>query len=90
MTNPNPSGETPENVAALATRPAALDHAAVTLLGVFGSSDSLRALVRLPGGRIRQVEPGQRLGLGRIAGIDATGLMLTKNGRTDRIAIPGG
>ena len=62
----------------------------LTLLGIFGPNEDLRALVRLPGGAVRTVEPGQRFGRGKIVGIDAAGLMVLKNGQTRRISMPGG
>lgn len=82
------AGATPANVAAQATNSAALDPSALNLLGVFGPPDNLRALVRLPGGKVQQVGPGQRLAWGRIVAIDATGLMVLENGRTSRITMP--
>lgn len=90
MTNLTLAGATPANVAAKATETAALDRSALSLLGLFGPSDALRALVRLPGGRIKQVEAGQNLDWGRIVGIDATGIMVLKKGQTTRISMPGG
>jgi len=85
----DPTGETSGVVAQHATQVAALDHAMLTLLGIFGPNDDLRALVRLPGGKVRTVAPGQRFGRARIVGIDAAGLMVVKNGQTRRISMPG-
>lgn len=90
MTNEELAGVTPENVAQLATRPHVLKRSKTTLLGLFGPADGLRALVRLPGGKVQQVAPGQRIAGGRIVAIDADGIMLLKNGETGRISMPGG
>lgn len=90
MTNLILTGATPENVATKATNSNALDRSTLNLLGIFGPTDSMSALVRLPGGRVRKVETGQKLGRGRIVAIDAEGLMMVKNGRSERIGMPGG
>jgi len=89
MTNTVAAGATPANVAAQATLANALDASVLNLLGIFGPADDLRALIRLPGGRVHQVTTGNRLSSGRIVAIDETGLMVLKNGRTTRITIPG-
>jgi hypothetical protein len=89
MTENTLAGATPENVAAHSTIPDVLDRSAINLLGIYGPKNSLRALVRLPSGRIQKVEAGKRFGLGRIVGIDADGLMVLKNGQTRRVEISG-
>jgi len=78
------------NVARLATQDKALNQKSLTLMGVFGPSEDLSALMRLPSGRVRKVTRGTRLPSGRIVGIDANGVLLEKNGTTHRLAIPGG
>jgi hypothetical protein len=90
MANPNSPGATPENVASHATLTDALDRSALNLLGVFGPSEDLKALVRLPNGRVQQIGTGKRLAWGQIVAIDAAGLMVLKNGKTRRIEMPGG
>lgn len=90
MTNPTPAGATPANVAAQATRPDALASGELNLLGIFGPSENLSALVRLANGRVVQVETGARLMAGRIVAIDVDGLIVQQNGGTRRIAMPGG
>jgi Tfp pilus assembly protein PilP len=62
----------------------------LNLLGIFGTDNDLRALVRLPGGRVRQVRTGTRLAAGKVVAIDAEGLILLKGTRSTRIALPGG
>jgi ribosomal protein L2 len=90
MANPKPTGETPANVASHATQSDALDRSALNLLGVFGPSENLKALVRLPNGRVQQIDTGKRLAWGQVVAIDAAGLMVLKNGKTRRIEMPGG
>lgn len=88
MANSLRAGETPANVAARATQTGVLNRVQTNLLGVFGPENDLNALVRLPDGRIRRVKPGSRLSMGRVVGVDAKGLMVQTNGRTQRITIP--
>lgn len=80
--------KTPAAVARMATTRA--ETGDFTLLGVFGPEAGMRALVRLSGGRVKQVEPGDRLPQGRVVAIDAEGLMVERHGQTRRIAIAGG
>ncbi|MBL4767366.1 MAG: hypothetical protein JKY94_06555 [Rhodobacteraceae bacterium] len=83
------AGKTPANVANLATRPKGLDLKGLTLLGLFGPTDSLTALVRLPGGKMKRVNTGDRLGGGVVLGIDMDGLVLSQFGQTQRLFLPG-
>jgi len=89
MTSPTKAGTTPANVASLATQSHDLDRRSLTLLGVFGRTDSLTALVRLPGGQVKRVKTGDRLGTGIVQGIDTDGLMLAQHGQTRRLQLPG-
>ncbi|AAV95923.1 hypothetical protein KQ247_02410 [Ruegeria pomeroyi] len=73
-----------------ATQAAKIRANGLTVLGVFGPKDDLRALVRLPGGKIEEVSPGDRTRAGEVMGIDAEGLMLRHGGQTRRIGIAGG
>lgn len=82
------AGKTPANVADLATHSQSLDLKGLTLLGVFGPTDTLSALVRMPGGRTKTVSAGDKLGSGTVVGIDVDGLMLSQFGQTQRLALP--
>lgn len=82
-------GKTPDNVAATATQKQAANLAGITLIGLNGATGAYKALVRIPGGRIKQVTPGSRLSAGKIIAIDENGLILEKNGRTRRVEMPG-
>lgn len=89
MTSKTEAGTTPANVAAQATTSGVLDRNDLALIGLFGQAGDLRALVRLPNGRIETVQTGAKLASGRIVGIDENGMMIQKNGKAQRIAIPG-
>lgn len=84
------AGATPETVARAATIPGALKHEETVVIGLIGRGDRFEALVRAPGGRIKRVRPGSRLPIGRVAGIDRTGIVVEKNGTTRRLGLPGG
>ncbi|WP_425043762.1 hypothetical protein [Primorskyibacter sp. S87] len=83
------AGKVPARVAASATQAGALDTNAMSLLGVFGPAGKMKAMVRLPGGRIKTVQNGSRLESGRIVAIDKDGVMVHRTGSTKRIQIPG-
>lgn len=82
------SSKTPATVARHATTRA--DTSGFTLLGVFGPEARMKALVRLSGGRVKQIETGARLPQGRVVAIDADGVMVERHGKTHRIPVAGG
>ncbi|MBE1284812.1 MAG: hypothetical protein GJ676_15990 [Rhodobacteraceae bacterium] len=77
-------------VGAIATSSNALNTSSLSLLGVFGAEGRMQALIRLPGGRVRRVEPGDRVSGERIAAIDGDGLVLEHGGKTRRLTVAGG
>ena len=84
---PEPESAAPDiptraTVAKQATIRNALDLGEVSLIGVYGSSNNRRALVRMSTGRFVKVEVGDRLNGGKVAAIDATQLTYVKNGRS--------
>lgn len=83
------TGGTTAKVAQHATQKSRLAPNSMNLLGVFGPSDDLSALVRMPGGRTKKVSRGSRVGRARVVAIDSEGLLLQKGGATERMAIPG-
>lgn len=90
MANAEKAGGTSAKVAGLATQDNAVNRNRLNLLGVYGPEDSLTALVRLPSGRTKTVSRGTRLSsLGRVVAIDAHGLVLSANGETKRLPMPG-
>lgn len=84
---PPPSGA---SVAQAATIRNGLRLNQVNLVGVYGSSSSRRALVRMPGGRFVMVTVGDRLDGGRVAAISANSLVYTKSGRNVTLEVPNG
>ncbi|WP_405116584.1 hypothetical protein L0Z64_12475 [Phaeobacter sp. BS23] len=52
------SGKTPANVAGHATQKDALRRNRLSLLGLFGASNNLSAMVRMPSGRTQVVTRG--------------------------------
>jgi hypothetical protein len=77
-----PDIPTRANVAKQATIRNALDMGDVSLIGVYGSSQNRRALVRMESGRFVKVEVGDRLDGGRVQAIGETQLTYVKNGRS--------
>lgn len=84
----NPTAPTSSSVARAATDSNALPLGKVTLIGVFGSDSSRRALVRMPNGRFKKVTVGDRVDGGRVAAIGADQLRYVKNGRTLTLRMP--
>ncbi|WP_374015316.1 hypothetical protein [Phaeobacter sp. A36a-5a] len=84
------NGKTQANVAGHATQKDALHRNRLSLLGLFGANDNLSAMVRMPNGRMQIVTRGSRLSGGEVVAIDADGLILQKNGKASRLAMPGG
>ena len=80
--------KTSPRVANRATQADVLDLSGTVVLGVFGSESDLKAMIRLPSGRIRRISRGDRFPGGqRVAGVDKNGLVLEKNGRTSRMSL---
>jgi formate-dependent nitrite reductase membrane component NrfD len=85
------TAETLKRVARTATQTGMLELNRLSLIGVYGKTGAMRALVRSAGGKIRRVAPGERLRLGVVVvGIDENGLMLQKGSRTVRLGFPAG
>ena len=82
--------ETPARVAKQATQANMVPARSLSLLGLFGVETDLQAMVRLPSGRVKTVKTGSRLTQGRVLGIDPSGIVLEKHGRSSRIEMPGG
>lgn len=89
MTSKTTAGSRPATVADLATTPQALDEGELALIGLTGGAKGYRALVRMPGGRIKPVAPGARIAWGQVVAIDENGLLFQRNGETRRITLPG-
>ena len=76
-----PAIPTRANVATQATMNNAIRLNKVNLIGIYGSSSSRRALVRLPNGRYIKVSVGDRLDGGKVVSITDSQVIYTKKGR---------
>lgn len=73
-----------------ATQRNAISRNDLNLLGLFGDTKDLKAMVRLPNGRIKTVKTGSRVNRSTVLGIDANGIILERSGQATRITMPGG
>lgn len=85
-----PSTPTTGTVAERATIENAMNLSKINLIGIYGSSSSRRALVRLPNGRFVKVEVGDRLDGGRVVAISDRQLIYVKRGRNIVLKLPAG
>jgi len=76
------------NVAKHATRKRALNLRQLNLIGVYGTPDRRRALLRLPSGRYVKVRKGDRVAGGQVAAIGRNFISYVKDGRNRRLKIP--
>ena len=83
------SETTPANVADLATKTITEDDTQLLLLGTFGPSEDLRAMVRSALGRTRTVGVGDRVGGTTVIAIEEGRLALNRNGTAEWIEVPG-
>ncbi len=58
------------------------------LLGVFGTDDDLKALIRYPSGEIQRVAQGDMTRLGQVAAIKLGAVYLTNAGRERVLRMP--
>ena len=77
-----PSIPTRASVAKQATIKNAINLRKVSLIGIYGSASSRRALVRLSSGRYVKVGAGSRLDGGKVLSISASALVYKKGSRT--------
>ncbi len=77
-------------VATRATIPNAIRLNEVNLVGVYGTTNDRRALVRLPSGRYVRVRVGDRVDGGRVARITESELFYQKGNRTVSLSVPRG
>lgn len=86
----NPTGPISKTVARRATVSNALALNKVSLIGVYGTSNDRRALVRLPSGRYEKVKVGSRLDGGRVVGIGQSEVLYKKGNRNISLKMPKG
>lgn len=89
MSSRTSSPATSALVADQATQTGALHKSGLGLLGLFGAEGDLRAMIRLPNGRVKTVQKGSRISRSKVLGIDAKGVLLESSGQTRRIEMPG-
>jgi type IV pilus biogenesis protein PilP len=75
------------SVAQQATQARVINLRRINLIGVFGTPNDRRALVRLPSGQVVRVQVGDSLDGGRVAAISDTELRYVKNGRNEVLRI---
>lgn len=85
-----PKIPTTASVARQATIKNAINLNKVNLIGVYGTSSSRRALVRLSSGRYKKVEVGDRIDGGKVAAIGESELRYVKRGQNVVIKLPKG
>ena len=76
-----PQIPTTASVATQATVPGAINLRNLNLIGIYGSSNARRALVRMPNGRYVKVAVGDQLDGGKVIAISESQLIYQKNGR---------
>ena len=80
--------KTPAHVAEQATLKGALKRDSLTLIGIMGSSEALRALIMLPSGRVVTAEQGETSSVGTVLGIDNTRVILMRGGKQLTLEMP--
>jgi len=82
-----PNIPTSASVAQQATQARAINLRRVNLIGVFGTPNDRRALVRLSNGQVVRVQVGDRLDGGQVSAIGDDELRYVKNGRNEVLRI---
>ncbi|GGE31064.1 hypothetical protein GCM10011360_18800 [Primorskyibacter flagellatus] len=81
---------TPGKVAELATEENALDLGGVALLGTMVDGARRSALLRLAGGSVQKVAPGDRIGLVKVQAIGEGVVVISGFGGTETLRMPEG
>lgn len=87
-TGPMTTSQTPKSVAALATDEARLPLNSLSLIGVFGTSSSRRALLRLRTGRYIKVKQGDDVGGWNVSAIGESSVRIKKGSRDEVLRMP--
>ncbi|WP_299354237.1 hypothetical protein [uncultured Shimia sp.] len=85
-----PSIPSSASVARQATITNAINLNKINLIGVYGTTSSRRALVRLSNGRYKKVQVGDRIDGGKVATISDTELRYVKSGKNVILKLPKG
>lgn len=86
----SPAVPSSASVARSATVRNAINLGRINLIGVYGTPNNRRALVRLANGKYQKVKVGDRLDGGRVAAIGDAELRYSKGSRTITLDMPGG
>ncbi len=86
----SPAVPSSASVARSATVRNAINLGRINLIGVYGTPNNRRALVRLANGKYQKVKVGDRLDGGRVAAIGDDELRYSKGSRTITLDMPGG
>ncbi len=82
------SNDTPELVAEQATQKAVLKRGTLTLIGIAGGGDTLRALILLPSGKVVTTQLGETSRIGTVLGIDETRVILKRGNKHLTLDMP--
>lgn len=82
------STTTPDHVADKATQTGALKRGTLTLIGIAGSTQTLRALIMLPSGRVITAQMGEQSTVGKIVGINDTTVIVVRGGKEITLQMP--
>jgi hypothetical protein len=85
-----PSGNVPRSVSEAATMENVMSLREINLIGVYGTPNDRRALVRLENGRYVRVSVGDSLDGGQVAAISDNSLNYVRRGNTITLEIPEG
>lgn len=80
--------ETNATVAGYATQPGAINLHKRTLIGIVGTAEERRILVRFPGGRIETLKLGDRLSPGKITAISDDAVMIGTATGSEKLTLP--
>ena len=82
------SNDTPAYVAEQATQKAALKRGTLTLIGIAGGAETLRALILLPSGKVVTAQLGEKSSVGTVLGIDNTRVILMRGNKQLTLELP--
>ena len=90
LSEQNPNDAALAQTQRLATRDNAIDLSTLSLLGIFGATESLGALLRTRRGDILRVHPGDQVENMRVAAIGTDRVIVEQRGKRIELTMPGG
>lgn len=82
------SNPSPVNIQKEATEKTRFNKKRISLVGVYGTASSRRALVRMPSGRYVKVKPGQKFAGWKVSAIGESSVRITKGSRNQVLRMP--